>query len=128
MKPYFVISYDMISIQLISLYLMSAVYIVAGINHFKNPVFYLKITPKWVPFPEKMNVIVGFLEILLGSALLFSSARSYAAIGIILLLIAVFPANIYHFQKALKKKKHITPTLVRLPIQAILIYWASTFI
>ena len=83
--------------------MMSAIYIIAGVAHFRNPKFYLKITPTWVPFPEKINLFVGSVEIILGMALLFIETRTYAAIGIILLLIAVFPANIYHFQKSRKK-------------------------
>jgi uncharacterized membrane protein len=118
----------MSTIELISLFTMSAVYCIAGISHLLKPIFFLKITPKWVPYPEKINIIVGIIEIFLGIALLFSLTRSYAAMGIIVLLIAVFPANIYHFQKALKKGKHVIPTLIRLPIQVLLIYWAYIFI
>lgn len=103
---------------MISLYAMSALYISAGFYHFNNPDLYLKIMPQWVPSPNLINVIVGVVEIILGLGLLFSFLRPYAAFGIILLLIAVFPANIYHFQKSLKKGKHIIPTLIRLPIQA----------
>jgi uncharacterized membrane protein len=51
-----------------------------------------------------------------------------AAMGVITLLMAVFPANIYHFQLAVRKGKYIIPTLIRLPIQGLLIYWAYTFI
>lgn len=116
------------SAKLISLLIMSAFYCFAGVSHFRNPKFFLKITPKWVPYPQKVNIFVGIIEIILGVALLFESTRSYAAMGIIALLIAVFPANIYHFQQAQKKGKHIIPTLIRLPIQALLIYWAYTFI
>jgi len=115
-------------IDQLSLYLMAAIYIIAGVMHFRNPKFYLKITPKWVPYPEKINSFVGGIEIILGIALLFNMSRSYAAIGIILLLIAVFPANIYHFQKSLQKQKNVVATFIRLPIQALLIYWAYTFI
>lgn len=107
---------------------MSALYCFAGVNHFRNPKFYLKITPEWVPYPEQVNILVGAIEIVLGIALLFSATRSYAAMGIIALLIAVFPANIYHFQKAQRKGKGLIPTLIRLPVQALLIYWASVFI
>lgn len=117
----------MSTIKLISLLLMSAIYCIAGISHFRKPKGFLKITPKWVPYPEKINVIVGSIEIILGIALLFSSTRNYAAIGIIVLLIAVFPANIYHFQQARRKGKFIIPTLIRLPVQVLLIYWAYTF-
>ena len=118
----------MTTINLISLITMSAIYCSAGIFHFIKPKIFLKITPKWVPFPEKINILVGSVEIVLGIALLFSITRSYAAIGIIALLVAVFPANFYHFQKARKKGMHIIPTLIRLPVQALLIYWAYTFI
>ncbi len=115
------------TLQLISLLLMAALYIYAGISHFRIPKFFLSITPKWVPEPEKVNIIVGVIEIALGIAVLIPATRSYAAWGIIALLVAVFPANIYHFQKALRKKKMVIPTLIRLPIQALLIYWAYTF-
>lgn len=118
----------MSTLELISLYIMAAIYCFAGINHFRNAKFYLKITPKWVPFPEKMNMLVGAIELILGIALLFNTTRSYAAIGIIVLLIAIFPANVYHFQKARRKGKHVIATLIRLPIQILLIYWAYTFV
>ena len=112
----------------ISLYFMSAVYIVAGINHFLNPKFYLKITPKWITSPEKVNLLVGAFEIILGVGLLISSMQRFAAIGIIALLIAVFPANLYHYQIVKRNGKNVITTLIRLPIQALLIYWAYTFI
>lgn len=118
----------MSAIKLISLITMSALYCFAGISHFRKPDFFIKLTPKWVPSPERVNIIVGVIEIILGVTLLFSLTRSYAAMGIIALLIAVFPANIYHFQKAKRKGVHVIPTLIRLPIQGLLIYWAYTFI
>ena len=107
---------------------MAAFYGFAGFSHFRQPKFFLRITPKWVPYPETVNVIVGVVEILLAVGLLFSVTRSYAAWGIIFLLVAVFPANVYHFQKAKRKGKHVLPTLIRLPIQGLLIYWAYSFI
>lgn len=118
----------MSTIKLISLILMAAIYCFTGVGHFLKPGLFLKITPKWVPYPVKVNIIVGVIEIVLGIALLFNTTRSYAAIGIIVLLIAVFPANIYHFQLSRKKGKNIIPTLIRIPVQALLIYWAYTFI
>lgn len=117
----------MLSFSFISLILMAGIYIYAGISHFTNPRLFLSITPKWVPYPAKVNLIVGVVEILLGAALFIPSVRSYAAWGIIALLIAVFPANIYHFQKALAKGKMVVATLIRLPIQGLLIYWAYCF-
>ena len=118
----------MSSLKIISLVIMASFYIFAGVSHYRKPNFFLKITPKWVPFPSKINILVGAFEIALGILLLFEITRCYAAWGIILLLVAVFPANVYHFQKALKKKKAIILTLIRLPLQALLIYWAYSFV
>ena len=117
----------MTTLKLISLICMSALYCTAGIFHYLKPKFFIDVTPKWVPYPTKVNIIVGTIEIILSITLLFNFFRAYSAIGIILLLIAVFPANLYHFQQSLKKKKHVIITLIRLPIQILLIYWAYTF-
>ena len=118
----------MTTLTLISLLTMSAIYCIAGISHFLKPKIFLKIMPKWVPYPEQVNLLVGGIEVILGIALLFSFTRNYAAVGIIVLLIAVFPANVYHFQKARSKGVFMIPTLIRLPVQVLLIYWAYTFI
>lgn len=114
----------------ISLYMMAAIYILAGIFHFVTPTIFLKITPKWVPKPKVVNVLVGIIEIALGIALLFEATRSYAAMGIIALLIAVLPANWKYYKIVKRKRKQtlIIIALIRLPMQAGLIYWAYTFV
>lgn len=108
-------------------YLFAAFFIYAGISHFRNPRFFLSITPNWVPFPGTINVIVGILEILFGTGLLIYETEIVAAWGIILLLIAVFPANVKHFQKARKKNRNVLLTLIRLPLQLMLIWWAYQY-
>ncbi len=107
---------------------MSLFYFFAGINHFKNPVFFLKITPKWVIYPKTVNIIVGITEILLALGLLFQNTRSISVYLIIVLLILVFPANIRHLIISLNKKKNIGLTIIRIPLQGVLIYWAYSFI
>lgn len=107
---------------------MAAIYIFAGISHFRIPKFFLSITPPWVPKPELVNHIVGAVEVLLGLGLLFMATRTYALYGIIALLILVFPANIYHFQKARKKQQQVWMTIIRLPIQLLLIWWAYSYL
>lgn len=106
---------------------MAAFYLFAGVQHFRQPKFFLRITPPYVPAPEKVNLLVGAIEIILGIGLLIPATTSIAAWGVIALLIAVFPANIYHHQKARAKGKHVMGTLIRLPIQALLIYWAYCY-
>ena len=119
---------NMPSAELVSLLSMAALYILAGLNHFRDPSMYLKITPPWVRSPAKVNVLVGAIEIILALLLLYETTRSYSAIGIIVLLIAIFPANIRHYQLAKKNGRSVLPSLIRLPLQAILIYWSYTFI
>lgn len=111
----------------ISLWIMAGLYIAAGINHFVNSKFYLKIIPPALPYQKWINWISGAAEIVLGIALLFPVYQSLAAWGIILLLIAVFPANVYHFMKGWRKKKMVLILAIRLPLQGVLIWWAYLF-
>jgi len=107
---------------------MSGLYVLAGINHFAQPKFYLKIIPPFLPFPKMINWGTGLLEVGLGIMLLFPGYQSLAAWGIIALLIAVFPANIYHFMKGYRKKKVVAVLAIRLPFQFVLIWWAYGFV
>lgn len=118
----------MLTLKLVSLFTMAFLYVFAGVSHFRKPTFFLAITPKWVPFPKKVNLFIGAIEITLGALLLYNRTQAAAAWGIIILLIIVFPANVYHFQKALRKKKGVLLTLIRLPLQLLLMYWAYSFI
>src|SRR4051812_20686554 len=82
------------NLYLVSLYIMAAFYFLAGCYHFINPEFYERFMPGWIPLPYAMVLISGLFEILFGLMLLVRRTRALAAWGIILLLIAVFPANI----------------------------------
>ena len=107
------------------LYLMASLYLFAGLNHFRKPKMYIKIIPKFFPNPGLLNIVSGMAEMSLAIALCIPFLTHYAAIGIILLLIAVFPANIYMLLN--KKASFGLPKwllLLRIPIQFILIYWA----
>ena len=73
---------------------MAVFYMAAGINHFVNPIFYKKIMPPWVPWHYPLIYISGGVEILLGLLLIPAPTRKLAAWGIIVLLLAVFPANV----------------------------------
>jgi len=109
------------------LYLMAAFYGIAGIQHFRKPWFFIKITPPWVPKADTVNIIVGVIEVAIAIGLVIPATRSIAAWVTIALLIAVFPANWYHHQKARKKGKMVKGTLIRLPIQLLLIWWAWAY-
>lgn len=109
----------------ISLYIMAVIYILAGIMHFVKPKFYLKIIPPYIPWHKAMNYISGAAEIILGIGLFIPAYSTWAAWGIIALLIAVFPANIYHLTSAKPGRGlPIWVLYLRLPFQVLFIWWA----
>jgi uncharacterized membrane protein len=110
------------------LYLLSIVYVLAGINHFINADFYVKIMPPVIPWHLQMVYISGVVEILLGLLALVPRYRKAAAWGIILLLIAVFPANIYHaISGGITTGTPAIATYLRLPGQLLFIWWAWVY-
>ena len=110
------------------LYTMSAFCILLGILHFIFPKSFEDIIPKYIPYRLSAVYISRIFEIIL-VVLLFTETTSYSAIGIILLLIAVFPANIYMAQQMKQKKnKYAWIAFARLPLQFFLIYWAWIFV
>ena len=111
-------------IKLISKYLLAIFMIVAGTMHFVNPAFFLKIVPPYLPFHKELVLVSGVCEILLGVLLLIPKCSHLAAWGIIALLIAVFPANIYLFQNQDLMPASPLVHFLRLPLQGVFILWA----
>ena len=74
---------------------MAIFYITIGIKHFSNFEWFMKIMPPYIPHHKNLVLLSGLIEILLGFFLIFKKTRRYSALGLIILLIAVFPANIY---------------------------------
>lgn len=65
-----------------------------GIDHFVAPDFFVKIVPRALPAPLVLVWVSGFFEVAGGAGLLIPRVRRAAGIGLVLLYIAVFPANI----------------------------------
>jgi len=115
------------NIRLFSIIIMSIFYVSVGVNHFTIPEWFLQIVPPRLPYKLELVYISGFLEIILGVMLLIPTTRFYAAWGLILLLIAVYPANIYLAQTN-GAAMNTTPLVAwgRLPFQFVFIalaYW-----
>ena len=91
-------------IKLITIYSLSLLYIFVGVKHFNDVDFFLVIVPPYIKFPLLAVYISGFFEIILGLLLIPMSTRKFAGIGIILLLISVFPANIYLYTSEVPQK------------------------
>lgn len=110
------------------LWVMALFYILGGVNHFINAQFYMPMMPPYLPWHAALVFLSGVAELGLGIAVLIPSLRRIAAWGIILLLIAILPANIHI-------ALHNIPVFgategagvwnwVRLPVQGVLILWA----
>jgi uncharacterized membrane protein len=113
---------------LISRYFMAALYVYAGILHFVKPKMYLKIMPPYMPAHLPLVYLSGLAEITLGLMLFVPATQVIAAWGIILLLLAVLPANIYMAQlggAAFKFPEWVV--WARLPLQLVLIAWAYVY-
>ena len=118
-------------IKYFSLIVMGVFYISIGISHFTSPIWYVQIVPPYLPYKLELVYISGLFEILFGVMLLFKKTRFLAGWGLILLLIAVYPANIYLAQTN-GAAMNTTPLIAwgRLPVQFIFVglaYWHSKY-
>ena len=110
--------------------LLVAFFMVAGTMHFIAPDAYVRIVPPFLPVPRLLVLMSGIAEILGGFGLLLPFTRRWAAWSLVLLLLAVFPANIY------TAVSHVPfPGIfgqswlqwLRLPLQIPLILWALRY-
>ena len=115
-------------LKICTLLVMSVLYVSIGVKHFTDPDFFLKIMPRYIPFHLELVYLSGFFEILFGFFLLFKKYRKMAGIGLIILLISVFPANIYLYQFPEILDASKSKALIRLFFQIPLIiiaFWHS---
>jgi uncharacterized membrane protein len=109
-------------------FLFALFFLLAGFNHFFNTVFYVKIMPPYLPWHLQLVYLSGVLEIILGLLLLIPKFKHGAAWGLIMLLLAVFPANIHMaVNHELYPEYSVAALWLRLPLQLILIGWAYCY-
>ena len=84
--------------KILGKYVFALFFVIAGINHFINPDFYIPLIPPIFPYPQAINLISGLVEIALGFGLVFPKIQKYAAYGIILIMVAFIPAHVYFVQ------------------------------
>ena len=104
---------------------LAVFFVYFGIDHFINPNFYLSIMPPSFPLHEEAVYISGFFEIAGGIGVLIPRFRKIAGWGLVALLIAVYPANIY---MAISPEAFpdipIEMLYFRLALQFLFFYWA----
>jgi uncharacterized membrane protein len=109
-------------------WLLAVLFVLAGANHFRDPDFYLRIMPPYLPWHLALVYLSGAFELFLGALLLVPKWSALAAWGLIALLIAVFPANL-HMALNAQLYPEVSPVALwaRLPLQGALIAWAYWF-
>lgn len=107
--------------------IFAGIFIVSGVMHFAKSALYIQIVPPMLPQPKALVFVSGAAEILGGAGLLVPRVRRMSGFGLALLLVAVFPANIY------MAVAHVPAHGIagnrwlqwaRLPLQVPLIWWA----
>ena len=119
----------LILVKVVSVFVMGIFYVIVGIKHFQDPSWFVQIIPPILPYKYELVYISGFCEVLLGILLMIPRFQSIAAKGLIILLICVYPANIYLAQTN-GGALGISPLIAwgRLPFQFVFIglaYWHS---
>ncbi|MGI8508055.1 MAG: DoxX family protein [Gemmatimonadaceae bacterium] len=110
----------------VSLWILVAIFTIAGVLHFIAPDSYTRIVPRWLPAPKVLVYVSGAFELLGGLGLLVRPLRRVAAWGLIALLVAVFPANIHMLQSAYAAGASGWAQILlwfRLPLQPLLMWW-----
>ena len=105
----------------------AALFLAGGIGHFAATDVYLSIMPPYLPYPRALVLASGVFEILLALLLLVPRTARLAAWGLIALLVAVFPSNLFMAQHP--DRFALPPPLLwlRLPLQGLLILWAWAY-
>jgi len=101
-------------------------FLLTGILHFVLTDKFLLIVPPFLPWPLGLVYVSGFFELLGGLGLLFPRFQRLAGIGLIVLLIAVWPANIYMAIENIQVGGMMNQPILqwlRVPLQAVIIAW-----
>ncbi|HWD38540.1 MAG TPA: hypothetical protein VG944_06800 [Fimbriimonas sp.] len=97
-----------------------------GVLHLIDPGWFAKAVPDYLPNHLPIAIISGLAEIAGGVGLLVPLFRKSAAMGLIILYVAIFPANIH---MALHPQQWVQPQWtfilwLRLPFQLLFIWIA----
>jgi uncharacterized membrane protein len=105
--------------------IMAALYIGSGLTHLACTSLFARAVPAYLPAHHALVLVSGVFEIAGGLGLLLRPTQSLAAWGLIALLVAVSPANLWMAQHPQLFPRIPSWALwLRLPLQLPLIAWA----
>lgn len=105
---------------------VAALFALTGTAHFAVPGWFDQIVPPWIPDARAATLISGGAELAGAVGVLLPATRVAAGYGLILLLLAVFPANVHMLQMARDSNAALwyqAALWVRLPLQLLLMMW-----
>jgi uncharacterized membrane protein len=117
-------------IQTVLRWVLTVFMVAAGVNHFLAPATYAAMIPAAFPAHRALVYVSGVAEVLGGLGLILPATRRLAAWGLVLLFLAIFPANLNMALHQLPLGDRAVPAWAlwaRLPLQAVLIAWAWWF-
>ena len=111
------------------LYLMAAMYMLAGLMHFLKPKMYLRIMPRYLPNHKLLVGLSGVAEVALGLGLCFAITKNLSIYGIIAMLLVFLLVHFYMLSGE-KASAGIPKWILifRIPLQFALIYWAYCYL
>ena len=85
----------------------------------------IAMVPPRLPRPDLLVFFTGLMELTGAAGLLFPATRLWAACGLILLLLAMFPANVSAARRGVDLRgRPVTPLWIRTPMQVLFVLWA----
>jgi uncharacterized membrane protein len=100
----------------------ATMFVLIGVSHFAKREKLEAMIPETWPYRRAMNYISGAAEIIFGIGVLFVETRKWSAIGLLLLLVAIFPANVY-----VARRRPTAYNISRLFFQPVYMAWVWWF-
>lgn len=110
-----------------ALLLLALAFVTAGVMHFVRAELFVAIMPPWIPWHLELVWLSGVFEILGGLGVLLPATRRVAGLGLVALLIAVYPANVHmalHPEAFVARGMSEASLWIRLPFQFVFMAWA----
>jgi uncharacterized membrane protein len=106
--------------------LLGGFFVLAGIAHFLRPAAYAGIVPPQLPDPQLLVILSGLGEIAGGVGVWWRPTRRAAGVGLIVLLVVVFPANVTMLVQGIDAHRAtwwLVLLWLRLPLQPLMVWW-----